>query len=97
MDQSNVYTVLLHIGWEGGWEWTGLNAVLVEILTPPLPLPGGPAGRVRDRLERGNLQTCAFLTCLGPAWGLPGPGWDLSGAYSGRPAFQSFIKNVKVL
>ena len=57
VDQSNVYTVLLHIGWEGEWEWTGLNSVLagddlLEILTPPLPLPSGLVGWLRDPLER---------------------------------------------
>ena len=46
--------------------------------------------------------------CLGPPWGLHGasmePAWGLlgsagglSGPYSGRPAFQSSMKSVKVL
>ena len=45
---------------------------------------------------------------MGPAWDLMGPPWDthgasmghpwgLHGAYSRRPAFQSSIKNVKLL
>ena len=53
------------------------------VLTSPLPLPGGPAGPFGDLLERGKLQTRAFLTSMGPAWALHGPcmgpAWDLMG------------------